>query len=130
MLARAVALALSLAGPAAAQDQISPDVFLDQAIGKTLTFRSFSTNKLVGVEQFLRRDLSVWTATNGRCTYGKIEIRGPLICFIYEDYPDPENCWTTYVAEGDLMVLSVGGDVQRITQIETRDISCEGAPLS
>jgi len=127
---RAAALLAWVAAPLAAQDQISPDVFLDQALGKTLTFRSYDGNNLVGEEQFLRRDLSVWTAANGRCTYGKIEIRGPLICFIYEDNPNPDNCWTTHVQDGDLIVLGVGGDLQRVTAIESRDISCQGAPLS
>lgn len=121
---------LGAGGPSAAQDQISPELFLDQAVGNTLTFRGLSNNNFVGVEQFLRRDLSVWATANGRCTYGQIEIRGPLICFIYDDNPDPGNCWTPFVDDGDLVVVGVRGDMQRITQIEQRDISCEGAPLS
>ena len=127
---RAAACLMLLAGPAQATDQISPEMFLDQAVGNTLTFRGFSSNTFVGVEQFLRRDLSVWATANGRCTYGKIEVRGPLICFIYDDNPDPENCWTPFVDDGDLVVIGVRGDMQRITHIERRDISCEGAPLS
>jgi hypothetical protein len=90
----------------------------------------FENNTYIGSEQFLRRDLSVWATANGRCTYGQIEVRGPLICFIYEDNPDPGNCWTPFVQDGDLVVAGVRGDLQRITQIERRDISCEGAPLS
>ena len=129
MLKRFVAVLL-MTGPAWAEDQISPDLFLDQAVGNTLTFRGFANNSFVGVEQFLRRDLSVWATANGRCTYGKIEIRGPLICFIYDDNPDPNNCWTPFVQDGDLVVVGVGGDVQRITEIERRDVNCEGAPIS
>lgn len=126
----ATILALLMAGPGLAEDQISPELFLDQAVGNTLTFRDFEDNTYVGTEQFLRRDLSVWATANGRCTFGKIEIRGPLICFIYEDNPDPGNCWTPFVQDGDLVVAGVRGDIQRITRIEKRDISCEGAPLS
>ena len=130
MLRGIVAFAAFLASPLAAQDQISPELVLDQAVGNTLTFRGFENNTYIGSEQFLRRDLSVWATANGRCTYGQIEVRGPLICFIYEDNPDPGNCWTPFVQDGDLVVAGVRGDLQRITQIERRDISCEGAPLS
>lgn len=130
MLRAAVVGLLLVAGPAKATDQISPETFLDQAVGNTLTFRGFDTNSFVGVEQFLRRDLSVWATANGRCTYGQIEVRGPLICFIYDDNPDPDNCWTPFVDDGDLVVVGVRGDIQRITLIEQRDISCEAAPLS
>ena len=124
------AVSLVMAGPIGAQDQISPEQFLDQASGNTLTFRSFRTNNLVGNEQFLRRDLSVWATANGRCTYGTIEVRGALVCFIYEDNPNPKNCWTPFVQDGDLVVVSLDGDVQRITEFSKRDISCEAAPLS
>ena len=132
MLKKAATLVLGLwlSGPLAAQDQISPELFLDQVVGNTLTFRGHSSNNFVGVEQFLRRDLSVWATANGRCTYGQIEVRGPLICFIYDDNPDPGNCWTPFVEDGDLVVVGVRGDIQRITSIERRDISCEAAPLS
>lgn len=127
---RAVAFLILLALPATAQDQISPEEFLDAATGKTLTFRPFDGDGLVGVEQFLRRDLSVWTDPNGRCTYGKIDIRGPRICFTYEDFPDPENCWLPFRYQGDLVVMAGSGELQRVTKMSDEPLSCEGAPLS
>lgn len=131
MLKRCLCAALLsvVAQYAAAQDQISPDAFLDQAVGKTLTFEGFRSGRQVGVEQFLRRDLSVWTDVSGRCTYGTIEIRGPQLCFIYDDSPDPENCWLIFEYEEDLLVMS-SREVQRISRIEERDLNCSEAPLS
>ena len=115
----------------AAQDQMSPDGFLDLIVGSTLSFSSMRTGGLIGEEQFLRRDLSVWADQSGRCTYGRIELRGPLICFLYEDAPNPDNCWIPFMDNGALLVLSKGTrEVQRISDISEEPIICEGAPLS
>jgi hypothetical protein len=126
-----VLAAALLAAPAAAQDQITPDAFLELALGRTLTFSSMRTGGVVGVEQFIRRTLSVWADESGRCTYGRIELRGPLICFIYEDFPDPNNCWIPFMDEGALLVLSQStNEVQRITDISEKPVICDGAPTS
>lgn len=128
----ALPLLLSFAAlPAHAQEQMAPEGFLDLAQGRTLTFTSILSGTEVGVEQFLRRDLSVWADRTGRCTYGRIEIRGPLLCFLYEDAPDPENCWIPFMDEGTLLVMSQGTrEVQRISDISSKPVVCEGAPTS
>lgn len=114
-----------------AQEQITPSTFLDRALGKTLTFTDLTSGSVVGVEQFLRRDLSVWAQANGRCSYGHIEQRGPLICFIYEEFPNPNNCWLPFDKDGQLMVLSTDSyQIQEVTNINEREVECEGAPLS
>lgn len=117
--------------PARAQEQMTPDAFLDLAMGRTLSFSGVLSGGLVGVEQFLRRDLSVWADETGRCTYGRIEINGPYLCFLYEDAPDPNNCWIPFMDEGTLLVLSQNtGEVQRISDISDKPVVCEGAPIS
>lgn len=121
---------LCAGAPIAAQTQITPDAFLDQAVGKTLTFSTFETGALVGVEQFLRRDRSVWAGVNLRCTHGEIEVRGPLVCFLYEDNPDPENCWMPFVDDQGLIVMSRSFDIQRITAITQDPVVCNDAPTS
>jgi len=129
-LAACVLLCLT-ALPARAQEQMTPDAFLDLAMGRTLSFSSLLSGGLVGVEQFLRRDLSVWADETGRCTYGRIEINGPYLCFLYEDAPDPNNCWIPFMDEGTLLVLSQNtGEVQRISDISDKPVVCEGAPTS
>lgn len=119
------------ASVATAQDQLSPDGFLDLAVGSTLSFTNVRLGTLVGIEQFLRRDLSVWADESGRCTYGRIEQRGPLLCFIYEDIPDLNNCWIPFVDQGTLLVMSRSTrEVQRISDITKNPVICEGAPTS
>ena len=49
-----------LATPAEPQTLITPDDFLDAAVGKTLSFHEMSSGELVGEEQFLSPTLSVW----------------------------------------------------------------------
>ena len=123
--------ALFVASPLAAQEQITPDGFLDLAKGRTLTFSNIRSGGVVGIEQFLRRNLSVWADATGRCTYGRIEIRGPHLCFLYEDSPNPENCWIPFNDGGTLLVMSSrSGEVQRISDISEEPVICEGAPTS
>ena len=129
--AHVVAVLFSCAGPVSAQQQISPDAFLDLAFGQTLTFSDYESGVTVGVEHFLRRDLSVWAQQNGRCSYGKIEIRGPLMCFIYENFPNPENCWMPFQVDGDVLVMSAENrQIQRVTGVSKDPVLCEGVPLS
>lgn len=125
-----IILTLLGGAPVLAQTQITPDAFLDQAVGQTLTFSERKSGQVVGVEQFLNRNQSVWAAVNLRCTYGKIEVRGPLICFTYEDYPNPENCWMPFMDDTGLIVMSRTFDIQRITAITKDPVICENAPLS
>jgi len=130
MKTAAIAFALC-AGPAIAQDQISPDQFLDLALGRTLSFSSTQGGALIGEEQFIRRDLSVWADSTGRCTYGQIETRGPFLCFLYEDVPDPENCWIPFLDKGTLLVLSQSTrEMQRISDVSSDPIICTDAPTS
>jgi len=124
-------LACLTAIPATAQEQMTPEGFLDLALGRTLSFTSKGSGNLVGVEQFLRRDLSVWADETGRCTYGRIEQRGPLLCFLYEDAPDPDNCWIPFIDEGTLLVMAQrSNEVQRISDISEKPVICEGTPTS
>ena len=127
---RSLAIAALLAAPAVAQEQLTPEQFLDRAEGRTLTFVQYRSGDLVGVEQFLRRDLSVWSTSDGRCTYGRIEVREQLVCFLYEDNPDPDNCWTPFDVEGKIVVISVTGDMQRVTTVSRTPVACRDAPIS
>ncbi|MGJ8625609.1 MAG: hypothetical protein ACSHXB_01505 [Sulfitobacter sp.] len=124
-------LAVLWGAPCLAQSQISPEVFLDQAVGHTLTFTDVKDGHTVGIEKFLARNRSVWAPEDGFCSYGVIKIRGPLLCFLYEDYPDPDNCWMPFQDEAGLLVMSRSTfQVQRITAIDDTPVTCEDAPIS
>ena len=128
---RSAALILGLlwAVPATGQTQLTPDEFLDRAEGRTLTF-SYPDGSLVGVEQFLDRGRTIWKRPGRACTYGEIELREDLICFLYDDFPDVDNCWVPFTVEGQLFVVSVGGSTQDITQITQSPIPCGDVPVS
>lgn len=118
-------------GPLAAQEQITPDDFLDLATGRTLTFTEQTSGTVVGIEQFLRRDFTVWAQSNGQCSYGRIEVRGPLICFIYESFPNPNNCWIPFQEDGTILVMSAESrQVQRVSDVSDAPVQCHDAPLS
>lgn len=124
-------LAVFFAVPGSAQEAVSPGAFLDRAVGRTLTFTNPATGRRVGVEQFLRRDRSVWATDSGRCTYGTIEIRDAYICYIYEDAPDPENCWLAYMDDNELIVVSgKTGEIQAVTGFSDAPVICEDKPVS
>ena len=123
------ALLCSAAGTASGQ-QLSPDAFLDRADQRTLTFELFPSGGVVGVEQFLSRSRTVWATPDGTCTYGQIDIRGPQVCFIYEDLPTPEHCWIPFDQQGLLVLVSPKMDMQKITDVTNAPVICEDAALS
>lgn len=127
----AVGAGLVLSGTAFAQSRLDPQTFLEQANGHTLTFTGRQSGSVVGVEQFLSTTRSVWADESGRCTYGVIEVRGPYLCFIYEDFPDPLNCWATFTHQGDLLVMSTSSrQIQRITAVTDTPVICSDVPMS
>lgn len=128
-IATALLLVL-LAHPVAAQDQLTPDQFLDRADGRTLTFEHFPLGGVVGVEQFLSRTRTVWATPTGTCTYGRIEVRKTQVCFIYDDLEDPEHCWVPFTSDEGMVVVGGIGSIQRVTQITKRPVICEDAAIS
>ena len=129
---RAAILLLATAAPACAQDQITPDTFLDRLAGKTATFNVWQSGDLVGVEQFLRRDRTVWARSDGTCAYGTVTVEGPLVCFAYDDEPvGRQHCWIPFVQGDTLLVLDDEGDeVQEITRISDKPVACNPPPIS
>ncbi|MEL7127141.1 MAG: hypothetical protein AAGK30_12945 [Pseudomonadota bacterium] len=129
---RAALILLLGAAPALAQEQISGDDFLDRLAGKTATFMVMGTDTLVGVEQFLRRDRTVWARSDGSCAYGTVTVEGPLVCFAYDDEPTGRtHCWFPFERDGALLVLDDEGDeVQEISRITDLPVTCEPPPIS
>lgn len=131
--AAAICAAMALATPGAAQDQITPDEFLDRAVGNTLSFYAVPSGRLVGIEEFLRRDLSVWRPRGGDCTYGRITVENGQLCFLYEELSDQPVCWYTFDMEGTLMVRLAQLselDVQEVRDITTKSLNCPEEAIS
>lgn len=132
-LALVSASALALwAAPAAAQDRISVDVFLDMLTGRTATFSSFGTGRIVGVEEFVSRSETRWARANGTCAVGTVFEKGGLVCFVYDDDPPGrEHCWATFLDAGQLMVMAwPSGGIQVVTEITGDGVSCTPPPTS
>ncbi len=123
-----------LATPAEPQTLITPDDFLEAAVGKTLSFHEMSSGELVGKEQFLNRSLSVWKRPGEQCVYGQISTRHGQICFLYDNDVDGlPVCWWPFLNGDQLMVRSsilIGAETQEVRSITTETISCPNAPLS
>ena len=127
----AAALAIAAALPAAAQETLTPEAFLDRADGRTLTFVSTPGGRLVGVEQFLSRSRSVYARADGSCAFGQVTVEGPEICFRYDDDPGRAHCWWPFSQDGELHVrfADAGSDeVQRVARIGDGPVQCTNAP--
>ncbi|APE42998.1 hypothetical protein BOO69_05865 [Sulfitobacter alexandrii] len=123
-------LVLLLCGPVSAQTQLSPEEFMDHAAGRTLTFESLGTGRLVGIEEFLSRQRTVWARSDGSCTYGEVTLTDSQVCFRYEDQWGVNHCWTPYEVDGTIIVVSPGGSRQRVSRITDQPVACYDPPMS
>ena len=127
-----LAVGLLAANVVSAQERVSPDLFLDFAIGKTLTFDTFPGGQNVGVEEYLRRSLSVWRDRSGVCVYGQITIEDDQICFLYDNDEDGVPiCWITFLEGERGFVLSTNGrrsEIQEITNVTDDGLDCPENP--
>jgi hypothetical protein len=126
----AIILLMICAQTGAAQTPISPEEFIDRAEGRTLTFENIEDGRVVGVEQFLSRQQTVWTRRDGSCTYGRVTLTEQTVCFTYEDQWDVDHCWFPYDRDGTLIVQSLRGSLQQVSRITDLPVVCYDAPLS
>lgn len=84
-------LSLLLALPALAQERMTADEFDVYSRGKTLFFSQ--DGALYGAEVYYDNRRVVWSFLDGECKEGFWYDENDLICFIYEDNPDPQ-CWS------------------------------------
>ena len=118
--------------PTLAQTQITADEFLDAAEGRTLTFHDFYEGDLIGVEQFLSRETSIWRGSDGICVFGDVFRHLGQLCFSYDNNPDrPPSCWWTF-QEGDRLLVKnarlTSGEIQEVTSITSDPIECTIKP--
>ncbi len=118
---------LFASAPVSAQEQISPEEFLNRVAGRTATFSDFSSGRLIGVEEFLSRKRSVWERSDGSCAFGTVYTKDQQICFLYDDQAQPiAHCWTPFALHDRLWVVgSQAGEVQEITEIADEKVSCD-----
>lgn len=98
---RSVVIPLIFAATAAtAETPLSADAFDSYTRGKTL-FYGFD-GQAYGVERYLDNRRVIWSFLDGDCKYGSWYEEDGLICFVYDDRPDPQ-CWSFSQGPGGLI---------------------------
>nr|WP_146344633.1 hypothetical protein [Phaeobacter marinintestinus] len=82
-----------------ADTQMSAEAFDAYTRGKTL-FYGFD-GVAYGVERYLKNRRVIWSFLDGDCKYGTWYEDSGLICFVYDDRPDPQ-CWRFSEGPGGL----------------------------
>lgn len=100
-----IALILSIllalpAPPAAAQDLMTAEEFDAYTRGKTLFYGR--DGSAYGAEVYHDNRRVEWSFLDGECREGEWYQDGQLICFVYEDNPDPQ-CWSFSRGTGGLI---------------------------
>lgn len=88
-----------LSAPAAAEPMTGPE-FEAYTTGRTLFFGQ--NGAAYGAEIYLENRRVRWSFLDGECKDGYWYDDGPLICFVYEDRPEPQ-CWTFELGSGGLI---------------------------
>ncbi len=86
--------------PAAAQDLMSAEEFDRYTIGKTFYYGSLGSP--YGAEEYLEGRRVRWSFLDGKCQQGVWYEEAGLICFVYENQPDPQ-CWSFQQGSGGLI---------------------------
>ncbi|PVH30845.1 hypothetical protein [Pararhodobacter oceanensis] len=121
-------LALTLALPATAQEAMDAEAFDAYTQGRTLSFSFEGTP--YGVEQYLPNRRVRWTFIGDECQDGFWYERNSNICFVYDNAPDNEQCWTFTRTEDGLRGVFQGpdGPTTELYEVEqsTAPMACMG----
>ena len=114
-------ICLSLALPAVAQDLMTAEEFDRYTRGKTLFFGMGGT--AYGAEIYLDDRRVKWSFLDGECKDGEWYPEGELICFVYDDNPEPQ-CWSFVQGSGGL-IARYENDPNTTELYEARDMDEE-----
>ncbi|QFT60436.1 hypothetical protein FIU94_16520 [Sulfitobacter sp. THAF37] len=110
-----VALLLG-AGAATAEPLDTAQAFQDYVGGRTVYFDRGDGRGVSAAESYLEDRQVRWSERDGTCIEGEWFARDGLICFTYENNPDPQ-CWAVErTATGLVAVLRNGGFPTRIVE--------------
>ncbi|MDF3414182.1 hypothetical protein HKX54_06920 [Sulfitobacter sp. M57] len=84
-------LLILLTTPLAAQDLLTPEEFDAYTKGKTLFYGK--SGQAYGAEIYYENRRVEWSFLDGDCKEGEWYDANGLICFVYENNPDPQ-CWS------------------------------------
>ena len=123
---RAALLVLLLVSPARAEAPLTAEDFDALTLGRIMTWAEFG--QVYGVEQYLPGRRVRWTVVGDDCKLGHWYPDGQLICFQYEDDPEPD-CWTITAAGAGLHAryAGTGPDAAPVVVADTTEpLACFG----
>ena len=125
-----LALIVALAGPAAAEEQLSADAIREAVVGWTLHVEQGGVS--YGAEEFHGDGGSLLQWRDGQCVAGAWRIVKRKICFAYEGQSDI-ICWTMHRDDaGDLLFRLVDETQALDLSVSRRDreqLICRGPTL-
>lgn len=119
----------SIAFPAAAQDAMTAEQFDAYTRGQTFIYGSRGTP--YGAEEYLDRQRVRWSFLDGRCLEGEWYAQGDLICFTYDEEPEPQ-CWSfRHGSSGLIARFANGSAFDELYEVERskKPLSCPGPDL-
>ena len=100
LLLLCLTVTFAMTGPSPAQSTLSAEEFDRYTRGKTLFYGRNGT--AYGVELYMDNRRVRWSFLDGACKDGEWYEDDGLICFVYEDNPDPQ-CWSFRLGSGGLI---------------------------
>jgi hypothetical protein len=123
------AVALWPTAVAAAETRMSASEFDAYTRGKTFYYGSIG--KPYGGEEYLDGQRVRWSFLDGDCRDGRWYQEAELICFVYEDNPDPQ-CWTFSIGARGLIARFENDPAQsELYEVEQSDapLLCTGPKI-
>ncbi len=94
-----------------AQDAMSGPEFDAYTRGKTFYYGEGDSP--YGGEEYLEDQKVRWSFLDGQCKDGQWYEEGELICFVYDDSPEP-HCWSFFQSPGGLVAQFEGDPGQTV----------------
>ncbi len=124
---RSVILTLCMiATPALAENIMTPEQFDTYTRGQTFVYGSRGTP--YGAEEYLDDRRVRWSFLDGRCLEGEWYAEGNLICFVYQQEPQPQ-CWSFRRGSGGLIArFANDSTLDELYEVErsAKPLSCPG----
>lgn len=126
MIRLSLLFCLLTAFPAAAEELLNAQEFDRYTRGKTLYYGQGGA--IYGAEIYHENRRVTWSFLDGECKEGRWYADGPLICFTYDEDPEP-HCWH-FLRDAKGLIARFEGDTALIDLTETapkdRELICLG----
>ncbi len=102
------------ASGAHAETPMSASEFEQYFTGKTMYFEF--EGRAFGGEHYMENRRVRWSVENGKCKTGEWYPSGEMICFVYDDDPDPK-CWSFYQTDSGIQAFYQNDPTQTMLSV-------------